>query len=596
MEKKSAVRLALISVTAIVLLALYPQLYLWLGKGSSWKGSYAVSNYDEVAYSAYINALIEGKPRQHDPFLVEDNKGETLYSIQMVPAYAIAAPARLVGLSSSTTFILLGILIAAASALAVFGLIRQITGDDGLAAAGTLIVLCLGNVVAYQGEFRQLIEGRLLVDYFPFLRRYQPGFAFPLFFVFCGLVWRAFSDENSKRRLVFSVFSGVMFAVLVFSYFYLWTAAGAWLLCFVAILIALQKDNRTQVIASTAIIGAIGIITLVPYFIMIGNRNTNIDNVQLLTLTHMPQVTSPVLIVGLVMAAVAILAAWRGKIDPRSPASIFVLVFSLTPVVLFNQQIVTGRSLQPVHYEIFIANYLVLMALVILVWLILSQPTEGKKTASVRRVFVYLGLIAFGWGMVEAARSTSRSAGLAQIRDESVPAIEYIGEQQPQNDGPLVVHATNFVTADFIPTIANVRTLWNPHTSSAGGIGLAENKRLFYLYLYYSGFGEKDLSEALRVNSFEVTSAVFGAERALPSLGQGTEGISSQEIQSEVSKYAEFVRKFDYQTTANPVISYIIVPAEAEQNFSNLDRWYSRDTGQTFGLFKVYKLEPKAAR
>jgi hypothetical protein len=178
---------------------------------------------------------------------------------------------------------------------------------------------------------------------------------------------------------------------------------------------------------------------------------------------------------------------------------------------------------------------------------------------------------------------------VAEIRDGSVPAITAAASAERP-----VVLATNFVTADFIPTVTAARPLWNPHTSSAGGVNVAENKRLFYLYLYYSGLGS-DLSSALKANSFEVTSAIFGAERALPSLGDQAAKITPQEIQAEVTKYTEFVRNFDAKTAASPTLDYVIVPTEAEPAFTEIDRWYTRDAGQAYGLLKVYKLTPKEA-
>jgi hypothetical protein len=584
MKNSPSWRLLLIPVAAIVFLALDPQIYLWLGTGSDWKGSYAVSNYDEVAYSAYVNALINGKPRRHDPFMAQDTDTENLYSIQFIPAYAVAGPARVFGLSASTAFILLIALVAAASALSVFFLLRQITGDDMVSASGMVVVLCLGCLVAYQGELRQLVEGRLLIDFFPFLRRYQPAFAFPLFFIFCTAVWRSLTREDAFHRRLAAAASGVLFAILVFSYFYIWTAAAIWLAGVSLLYFVLSKESRRRVLECVAITGAIGIVALIPYFALLANRNSTIDSIQLLSHTRAPEFASPAMWIGIITAVVIAFSVRSGKIKIDALSTTVALAFALTPVILLNQQIVTGRSLQPVHYEIFIANYMVLVALVLCIWGVLRSDT-----ARLRQVFLYLGLIAFGWGIVEATFSTSRAGGLAEIRDGSIPAIQYIRGQE--SAGPVVVHATNFVTADFIPTVANVRPLWNPHTSSAGGVDLAENKRLFYLYLYYSGFGETDLAEALRANSFEVTAAIFGSERALPSLGSDAKRITQQEIAAEVAKYAGFARAFDEETAANPALSYIIVPADYEPNMSNLDRWYTRDAGQTFGLFKVYKLK-----
>ena len=105
---------------------------------------------------------------------------------------------------------------------------------------------------------------------------------------------------------------------------------------------------------------------------------------------------------------------------------------------------------------------------------------------------------------------------------------------------------------------------------------------------------EKDLTEALRVNSFEVTAAIFGSDRALPALGSGL-AIKPSEIQAEAQKYTGFTRNFDANQASNPPLSYLIVPTEAEPDFTNLDRWYQRDDGKILGLFKVYTLTQKIA-
>src|ERR1043166_9732578 len=93
---------AALPVAIVLFFSFFPQLNVWTAKGSAWNGAYVVSNYDEVAYSSYVNALIEGRPRKSDPFIGKDNiEGETLYSIQAVPAYSIALTARIVGFSAS---------------------------------------------------------------------------------------------------------------------------------------------------------------------------------------------------------------------------------------------------------------------------------------------------------------------------------------------------------------------------------------------------------------------------------------------------------------------------------------------------------------
>src|ERR1700738_518883 len=117
---------------AITLLSVYPQLLMWGVRGRDWNGSYAEIHGDEWFYSAYVQALIDGRPRRNDPYTGRDDRPdrpqpESLFSIQFVPAYLIATPARLLGVSASTAFIILGILVPFLSCLAIFWLIRNLT-------------------------------------------------------------------------------------------------------------------------------------------------------------------------------------------------------------------------------------------------------------------------------------------------------------------------------------------------------------------------------------------------------------------------------------------------------------------------------------
>src|SRR6266478_825010 len=134
---------------AMVLLSLIPQIHLWIVRGREWNGAYVSPQGDEPLYSAYINALIDGRTRKNDPFDGRDSTPkaplpESTFSIQFVPAYVIALPARLFGISASTAFILLVATSALCASLSVYWLLNYVTGDHQFSAAGTLLVLCFG--------------------------------------------------------------------------------------------------------------------------------------------------------------------------------------------------------------------------------------------------------------------------------------------------------------------------------------------------------------------------------------------------------------------------------------------------------------------
>src|ERR1700682_3043517 len=105
----------------MILLSLYPHVHFRIIRGTQWNGSYAAIEGvgDEVAYSAYVNALIDGRPRRNDPYSGRDDEStshqpEALFSIPFVSAYLRAFTARTLGISASTAFIALTPLAAGA--------------------------------------------------------------------------------------------------------------------------------------------------------------------------------------------------------------------------------------------------------------------------------------------------------------------------------------------------------------------------------------------------------------------------------------------------------------------------------------------------
>src|SRR5262249_54638806 len=179
---------------AIVILALIPQFHFWAVRGSQWNGAFTVVQGDELLYSAYVNALIDDRPRRTDPPTGRDDHPqaplpESLFSVQFIPAYAVALPARIVGISASTAFILLLGVEGLLTSLSLCWLFTSLTGDKRFAALAILVVLSFGALAGGHGLVWLILKPDVRVVGLPFLRRYEPGVPFPLCFVFCTLIW-----------------------------------------------------------------------------------------------------------------------------------------------------------------------------------------------------------------------------------------------------------------------------------------------------------------------------------------------------------------------------------------------------------------------
>lgn len=599
-----AMKWAAISALAVTLLAIYPQINLWLARGKQWEGSYVLVQGDEIAYSGYINALIDGRPRRNDPFMGKDDVPsaplpESLFSIQVIPSYAIALPARLLHISASTAFIFLIIICALASSLAIFRLLHSIVEDDMAAAVGVLVVLCLGTLAAGQGEARVMLLGQNVYDFFPYLRRYQPALAFPMFFLFCACVWRSFSVAETRRRIVWAVAGGLIFAALVFSYFYMWTAALAWLACLAIIWLAARPKDWKGLSINLGIIGVFALPSMGAFFSLLSQRSNSMDSTQLLSHSHALDLLYAPEIIGFAVLAALALAAWRGVIDHKSPSALFAFSFALMPIAAFNQQVITGLSLQPIHYQVFIANYVVLVGAVVAAVAI----ARGRKAAGwriPRKALIYAGSLALVWGVVELAGSTRRNAAYARIRDDSMAVITRLAQIAREDDtysragttgSYPVVYSTNLMVAGNLSTGAPQGILWAQHTPAAGVASLDRSKELYYYYLYYSGADERELAQAMVEGRFNTLSALFGVERVITTLTPDAKPITTDDMRAEVRHYADFIKTFSRARAAEPLLSFVVAPVQAEPNYAHLDRWYERDAGERVGIYVIYRVK-----
>jgi hypothetical protein len=588
----------------MMMLAAYPQLMVWLARGVDETGSYAFFSEDEAAYCAYVNALMDGRARRNDPYTGRDDtpaqpQPESLFSIQFIPPYALALFARALRLSAPCVFFVLTCLAALASSLAVFRLVFLMTNDERVAATAIFFVLCLGTFAVVYGPVRLLLglETTYNFSHLPFLRRYLPAAPFALLFVFCALVWRALTIEDGRSALM----AGLVFGVLVFSYFYLWTAVAAWLACVAFLWLLLRPDNFRRGFKSLCIIGGLASIALLPYFYLVSERAPTMDRMQLLVLSHAPDLSRSSERLGIILLLALIYMMRRGLVETKSPVALFALSFALAPLLIFNQQIITGRSLQPLHYEMYVTKYLTLLSLlltVVLLW-------RARRSADARlptRALVIVALLAFGWGTVETIVATGRMKQATLGRDEArhvAARFAEISRAAPDRHPDLrsLVLYTNIAHADSSPALAPQPVLWSAHTPAFSGLTWEENKERIYRLLYFIGFDETIVNtqdiEKLDYQKKYLLRSLVGWGHAEVAWSVNWQPVKPEEISAELSNYADYRARFDYERASRLPLSYVVTTTDEGIDFSNLDRWYERDAGETMGKFIIYRVRLK---
>src|SRR5205085_6375921 len=246
-------------------------------------------------------------------------------------------------------------------------------------------------------------------------------------------------------------------------------------------------------------------------------------------------------LIGIAALLALALGTWRGLIKWQASATLFTAALALTPLIVFNQQIITGRSLQPIHYEQFIINYVSMVA-VVLVFALLWRAGVARKIPALALACV--ALAAFGWGFLEMRAPRDIFLEHNRQRDEAVPAIMRLKElarSLPAETGahPIVFSSDDFLS-ESLPTYTPLGVLWARHMHVFSGVTLEENKERIFQQLYYEGTSARDFDD-LAHNDFQVLLALFGWERANHNLTVNLRPITEEEVNAEIRNYSDYI-------------------------------------------------------
>lgn len=589
-------RFGIIAGLFLAIFSLYPQFKMIYLRGADWNGHYAYNDIDEVAYAAYVKALIDGRPRKNDPYTGRDDtpenqQPESLFSIQFAAPYSIALPARLLGVEAPWAMTIAGAVAAFLSALVVFWLIGMITEDSLFGLAGSLVVLAGGALFAGEGAIGEILDIGYAYPYFPGFRRYIPAMAFPAFFALLAVVWKVVICEKSSSTLI--VVGIAAFAYTVFSYFYVWTTAAAWLGCLGLIWLIARPDGWLKDVKALILIGIGCVISLVPYFYLLSKRSHTMDDVQMLIKTRSLDLTRPPELIGFVVLAVLVAAVAMKVLELRDKATLFAISLAATPAILFNQQVITGQQLQPIHYQVFIGNYVAGLALVVTLGLMWSR-SGGFQQRSPKIAVSALAVVAAAWGFVECHYTVRILDDVNIVRDEALPVARRLAEFSKDDPTPHhsnVLHLS-FAEADDLPTLAPQPLLWARHQHVFAGVTWQENKERYYQQLYYDGVKPEQLASRIKQGGDIVSViALWGWGRHTDRLNSEYKPLLFAEVDEEARLYGEYVKNFDAARADVVKLSYMIAPsAQPEIFFANIDRWYERYDVEVFGKYVLYKL------
>ena len=335
------------------------------------------------------------------------------------------------------------------------------------------------------------------------------------------------------------------------------------------------------------------------YLKMLAQRASTVDSAQALVSTHRPDLFRLSEILVMILLGVLIVGAIRRKLEWRDPLFLFACSFALTVIAIFNQQILTGRSLQPIHYEWFIGNYCAL-AMMVFTFSLMSPAQRGRLLSHKRLLIV--AIVALLWGACEIWLAARINLDHNRQVDEMRPVAQQLTElaatdgtvQAAQNGGSIpVVLVGDLKLADRLPTDAPQAVLWAPRMLVFPGVLDEENRERFFRQFYLLGYDPASFSRKFGEHDWNFYAGMFPYYRLSRVVSGVSSPIFADEIREQIQKYREYSDSFNSERAQALIVSHIVLSADVQPNWNNVDRWYVHDDGRRFGSFVLYRLRLK---
>lgn len=349
---KAAVGIAaLIAVIGIV-----PHVWFSVSLGNEYRGLYMTQAANELEYLGRVQEIAEGHWKVGSVPFVEYKSHPPFMPPSLLEIIS-ALISKVFFISIPTVFIASKGILPALLFLLIYALVRSMGRDAEETrwwALGAATFAVLGyDLIDYRSVIGFLKGGRGPDEFLIWTRPINPIFGGILVFCFVTIVWRLYNNAIPFWRG--RIIAGLLFSFGILSYFFSWGTMFSFLVI-VAAIAFLQK--RWDMVKNSIWIVTIGVLAALPYWYNLWNASGSkdyIDSVMRngLFVTHAPifnKVTLATLIIFLGLTRLD--DRKRGLNHFHRREQWWYVAFSMITVglVVFNQQVITGRTVWPYHF------------------------------------------------------------------------------------------------------------------------------------------------------------------------------------------------------------------------------------------------------
>lgn len=514
-------------IVAIITAA--PQIYFPIQHGESYQGMFWTCTDNEDAYLSRIREVQDGYASQSSvPF----NYGkDSPYLEPPLSEILVAYLGKVFFLDINGTILLARLVFAFIGFIVVYGF-ALLLSKEKLTAISASIVLFLANSLFSRTGLIALLQGEspgaLFINFF---RPIYPQVSLCFFFAFLFFFWLFFEKKQWRWGIISSFILGLSFYIYPFNWTFLYVFCGVLLFIFF-----LKKQWPDLKRIALLVLGSI--LVAIPYFLNFYNAllHPNFGEVSLRWgLIDSRQPLLGFLVPGLFIIFLLFFPKkWKERY-------IFSLALLLTPFIVLNQQLITGKMMEFGHYHWYINQPIAIVFLIIILFYwakIIHDKYQFLRKINLVKILA-ISMIGIGLYTGIIIQKVSYQACEAEILSEQryAPVVQWLNTNAGKDE---VVLADKRSSA-FISIYTSLNLFDGPQGYYY--ISASQEKMLDSLFLFYrlAGLKSED-AKVIFLSGKErgyISRGAFG-EYYKEKMG-GEENIPDEILLDFAGKYQDFL-------------------------------------------------------
>lgn len=355
-EHRGAIILGII----VTLLCAFPQVYFRIDHRDD--GVYqGIELLPDSPWSARAREVMDGHPWFGNIYN-KDGKDQP-YLFQPLGSIVVAYTGELFALDINNTILLSRIVFSFLVTILLYAFVFLISRDKLAALTSTAILLLADSVLRPFGVL-QMFQGELPDEFLRLSRPINPAMIYVFFFGFLVSFWQYFKIKSVRYGVISAVLLGLNFYNYLYTWTYLYAFGG------LLVLFYIFERNWSEVKRLTYVfVGAL--VVAVPYVINLYKVTTYPTYEEVgarfgMVLSHGPLYVGTSVIISVFVFLFFFPQAQKDRYY-------FSLALVLAPFVTMNQQMITGKILQPNHYHWFFHKPIVIIVICIVIFYFLSR-------------------------------------------------------------------------------------------------------------------------------------------------------------------------------------------------------------------------------